>query len=350
MNTKSGRAREASEIVQYKKAALVGRLMLGELDGPIEAVSVEEFLRKPRKELLSERDRLRVSLKGEIAKFCRANFENAQPEDLAGLYDVIFAHNSEWYVPVTQFEKDFGRLKPGVLRGAPPHCTVRISPWGLQTEFPGHHLIRDLAVSLNEAIKIEEHSLTPYRTKSWREQKEESTRPEIADLIRRRNANWRACVLSCFNLVEAYINGLAWSYVQSHDISRLTEKNQNVLTESKGFVSVVDKLIRVPALITGQSAGPLHQTREPLKSFVEIVKPYRDAIVHASPFAAPQKFGGYDKLTKLYDLDMRTVRRAVDVTIDIIKVVHGFIGGTAVEPQWLIPRGADGRFIFPAPK
>jgi hypothetical protein len=346
MDTRSGRQREALEIVRYKKAALVGRLLLGELDGPMESISIEEFLGKPRKELISERDALRGSLRGEIARFCKRNFESMEPEDLAKLYDVVFEHRSEWFVPLTEFEQEFGRLKPGVLKSAPPHSTVRISPWGLQTEFPEHHLIRDLAISLNEAIQIEEHSLTPYRTKTWQQQKEQSTRPEIADLIRRRNANLRACVLSCFNLVEAYIDGLAWDYVQTHDISGFSEKNQNVLTESKSFVNIIDKLIKVPALVAGRVEGPLHQTRVPLKSFIEIIKPHRDSIVHASPFAAPEKFGGYDKLSKLYDLNLTTVREAVEITIALMEVIHVFAGGIGELPGWFLPRLPDGRFVF----
>jgi hypothetical protein len=216
----------------------------------------------------------------------------------------------------------------------------------LQTEFPEHHLIRDLAVSLNEAIDVEEHRLTPYRTKSWQQQKEQRTRPEIADLIRRRNANLRACVLSCFNLIEAYINGLAWDYVQTHDISGLTEKKRNVLTESEGFVNIIDKLIKIPSLTTGRETGPLHQTPDPLKSFIEIIKPHRDAIVHASPFAAPKKFGGYDKLSKLYDLNLRTVREAVEVTMTLIKSIHQFVDGASELPPWFLPRAADGKFLL----
>jgi hypothetical protein len=41
MDIRSGRRREASEIVQYKKAAAVGHLLLGELDGPI---TIEQYL------------------------------------------------------------------------------------------------------------------------------------------------------------------------------------------------------------------------------------------------------------------------------------------------------------------
>src|SRR5271157_6373649 len=124
-----------------------------------------------------------------------------------------------------------------------------------------------LAGSLNEAIEIEEKHLTLYRTKVWREREQQETRSEIADLIRRRNASQRSCILSCFNLVEAYINGLAWDYAHSRDISNLSKNNRDVLTESERPVNIVTKLIRIPALVTERNTGPLHQTRDPLKSF-----------------------------------------------------------------------------------
>jgi len=346
MTVKTGREREAAEIVRYKKAAAVGRLLLGELDAPMEYVSIDDYLRKNRRDLISERDKLRESLRGEIAKFCRNNFENIGPEDLGKLYDVLVEHGSTWFVPLTVFEREFGRFKPGVLKGAPLHSTVHISPWGLQTEFPEQHLVKDLAVLLNEAIEIEEGRLTRFRTRSWGENKEAKARSELADLLRRRNAYHRACVLSCFNLMEAYINGVAWDYVQEHGISGLSEKNRNVLTEAESLVNIVTKLIRVPALVAGRESGPLHQTRDPLKSFIEIVKPYRDAIVHASPFAAAQRFGGYDKLSKLYALNLSTVRKAVDVGVDMIKQIHQFIGGRGELPPWFLPRSSDGNFII----
>jgi hypothetical protein len=111
-------------------------------------------------------------------------------------------------------------------------------------------------------------------------------------------------------------------------------------------VSIVTKLIRIPALTTGRETGPLHQTSDPLKSFIEIVKPHRDAIVHASPFAAPEKFGGYDKLSKLYGLNLRTVREAVNVTVSLIKDIHKFVDGSSEVPSWFLQRSPDGKFIL----
>lgn len=332
--------------MRYRKAAAVGRLLLGELDAPLRDISIDDYLLRNRRELISERDQLRGSLRGELAKFCRDNFENVGAEDLGKLYEVLVKNRSIWFAPLAVFEREIGRLKPGVLKGAPLHATVHISPWGLQTDFPEQHLLQDLAVSLSGAIEIEEKQLTRFRTRSWSENKKIGARTDLAELLRRRNAYQRACVLSCFNLVEAYINGVSWDHVQEHDISGLSEKNRNVLTESESMVKIETKLIRVPALVAGREAGPLHQTRDPLKSFIEIIKPYRDAIVHASPFAAPQRFGGYDKLTKLYALNLATVRKAVDVAVDVIKEVYQFIGGRGELPPWFPPRDADGNFII----
>ena len=342
----SGRQREAAEIVRYQRATAVGQLLLGELDRPMPPIFVEQYLDKPRRDLKAKRDAIRASLRGEIARFCRKNFEDVRPEDLAKLYEPLFQRGSVWYLPLTDFIRDFGRFKPGILKGAPLHATVHISSWGLQTNFPEHHLMRDLAISFNEVVEIEEHKLVSYRTLTRRERKEQETRDEVADLIRRSGFSQRACVLSCFNLIEAFINGLAWDYVQTHDISGLSMKNQNVLTESERPVNIIDKLIKRPRLIAGQTEGPLHQTREPLKTFIEVIKPYRDSIVHASPFAALERFGGYDKLSKIYELDLSTVRRAVDITLAILGEIHRFIGGNGDLPVWVLPRLEDGRFVI----
>jgi len=139
-----GREREVAEIVRYKRAAAVGRLLPGELDGPMEPIFVEQYIDRPRRDLKPEMNSIRAYLRGEVAKFCRNNFENVEPEDLARLYEPIFEHKCEWYIPLTDFIRDFGKFKDKVLKGAPPHATVRISPWGLQFDYPEHHLMRDL--------------------------------------------------------------------------------------------------------------------------------------------------------------------------------------------------------------
>jgi hypothetical protein len=342
---KSGREREAAEIVRFKRAAAVGRLLLGELDGPMEPIFKDQHMMRRRSDLRAERDAIREYLRSEVAKFCRQNFENVEPEDLAKWYKPIFEHESNFHLPLIDFTRDFGKFRTSVLNGSPPHSTVHVSTWGLQFDFPERHLMHDLATTFNEAVKIESR-LIPYRTKTRREQKQQKTRAEIADLIRRENVSQRACILSCFNLIEAYINGIAWDYVQLHDISGLSKDNRNVLTESERLVNIIDKLIKIPRIVTEREESPLHQTRDPLKSFIDIVKPYRDSIVHASPFAAAEKFGGYDKLRKLYDLNLTTVSLAVDITITLIKDIHKFINISSDAPIWILSRSQEDGFIF----
>lgn len=48
----SGRNREAAEVVRLRRAAAVGRLMLGELEAPLELIRHEGYASKPRRELI----------------------------------------------------------------------------------------------------------------------------------------------------------------------------------------------------------------------------------------------------------------------------------------------------------
>jgi hypothetical protein len=114
-----GRAREAAEIVRLRRAAEVGRLMLGELHRPLEEIRQEDYLGKPRRELKAEVAELRISLRGELRKFCQHNFVNLEPEKLANLYEDIFSHNSDYRMPLAEFVNRVGPPRPNVLKGAP---------------------------------------------------------------------------------------------------------------------------------------------------------------------------------------------------------------------------------------
>jgi len=203
------------------------------------------------------------------------------------------------------------------------------------------HLIKDLAVAFNDLLSVDSE-IKKYEGTSWKIAKTPTTRRKIGELLRRAAFNRRMCLLSCFNLIEAYINGLSWAYVQTHDISKLSQKQQNLLVQ--GHASILDKLVKVPQIVAGQSPGPLCQEREPLKLFKETIKPFRDSIVHASPFSAPERFGGYEKLSKVYQLTTETVRMAIDVSLEIISTIHRFVGGAEPMPPWVPPRKGGGAF------
>jgi len=57
--------------------------------------------------------------------------------------------------------------------------------------------------------------------------------------------------------------------------------------------------------------------------------------MHPSPFSAPEKFGGYDKLEKIYNLDLKAVSKTVEGVIEIIEKIESMKGKAAPIPIWL---------------
>jgi hypothetical protein len=338
---KTGRDRDVAEIVTHDRAVEVANLLLGKLDRPMRRISPETYHSKPRRQLRTGMVSLRDGKTAQLAAWCEENFGTKNFHRLAGLYERIYQSNSQLRLPLKEFASLIGQPQEGVLRGAPRHCTIAISPWGLQTQYPELHLVRDMAVAFNSAVALDAE-INEHEGTSWAKAKQEEARIHLADLQTRAAFHRRMCVLSCFNLIEAYINGVAWNFTESHDISGLSKNKQDVLTS--GQASILDKVVKIPEIVTGRSPGPLSQDNDPLKTFKEIIKPFRDSIVHASPFSAPARFGGYDKLSKVYALELQTVRGTVDLTVDIIGRIHQFLGRDENVPQWIPPRGTDEKF------
>jgi hypothetical protein len=338
---KTRRDSEVADIVAHDRAVEVANLLLGKLNRPMRRIAPEAYHSKPRRQLRSGMASLRDGKTAQLAAWCEENFGTKNFHRLAGLYERIYQSKSQLRLPLKEFAALIGQPQEGVLRGAPRHSTIAISPWGLQTEYPEMHLVRDMAVAFNSAValdaEIKEQEGTP-----WAKAKQVA-RTRLADLQTRAALHRRMCVLSCFNLIEAYINGVAWDFTETHDISSLSNNKKDVLDPERN-TSFLDKVVKIPGIVTGKTPGPLTQDNDPLKTFKEIIKPFRDSIVHASPFSAPARFGGYDKLSKVYELELQTVRSTVDLTVDIIGRIHQFLGCDGNVPQWLPPRGTDGKF------
>ena len=336
-NTIAGREKEINEIVKYLRAAEVGRLMLGELNGPMKTILESDYLSTSRAEIRQRRRSVRRFLKGEVLKFCRNNFEHVSPEDLGSLYDLLLENGCSIRIPLKQFSEIVGNFRSGRL-DAPAHATVSLSPWGLQTDYPEILLAKDLALSFNDMLSADEE-LKTYHGISWKSVKVRETSKEVSNIYRRKQYSMRMCLLSCFNLCEAYINGLAWAHLETTDISALSNRQKDFL---EGKRSLIERMEKVPAIVKGTENAPLNQNTPPLSEFRNLVKPFRDSIVHASPFSTPERFGGYDKLDKIYGLEVDTVRSAVDFLLEMIGEVNMFLTEELEPPSWL-PTRENGR-------
>ncbi len=332
MVVKSGREREAKLIRQANRAVAVGRLMLGEFDNWHDFLHADilDLENLPRRNLKSGSADVKNRLSAEIKKFCAQNFRGMDGNKLSELYEEIKAYRG-MELPLSEFEKRFAPLQPKVLAGRPKHLTICISLWGLQFKFPEEDIAKDLA----EAIRLvsEAHTgLKEYATKPHHQLL--SNRSQVSALTREKSFAARTVVICCFNLIESYLNGLAWDHVQTFGTANLSNQKKKLL-EDTASVTIRDKLLKYPEILTGQKLWD--ESDQELEGFISTVKPYRDSLVHPSPFSAPVKFGGYDKLRLFYRVDHDTSVLTTNLLVNLLKRIHQHVyGEKQTLPDWII--------------
>jgi len=328
-----GRDREVKLIRKANRAAAVGRLMLGELSTWQEFLEADtvDLKKLPRKNLKGAVEDVKNRLSKEIDKFSKKNFEGGISEDkLANLYEDIKAYRGI-EMPLKEFEEKYAKIKKNVVKGSPPHLTVNISLWGFQFQFPEDELSKDVAVGLLMAHDASKE-LKKYEKLSHAELSK--IRFEIGKQIKLKKFGSRSVLISSFNLMEAYLNGLAWDYLQKPPEAILSSTQNKSLNDS-AQTSIRDKILKYPKIISGKEVW---ETEPPeIDNFINIVKPFRDSLVHPSPFNAPEKFGGYDKLRNLYRIDFDTAFLCCQLLLKIIEQIHFFIKPDESKlPDWFI--------------
>lgn len=328
----SGRAREAARIRRANRACAAGRLLLGEVRSWSEFLEPDtvDLEALPRRQLKSGSADITARLSGEINRFCRQNFEGMSEERLAELYEAVKAARG-LELPLSEFERRFGPLSEGRARGVPRHATVCISLWGLQFKSPEDFLSKDVAEALRSARNAD-RDLAKFLGLGQAALGRQ--RDEIRSLTSRREFCARSCILAAFNLLEAFLNGLAWEF--ANDPARmqpLSKRQQDLLTDSYG-ATLRDKILKYPAILTGQT---LWAEDDPIvRGFLDDLKPLRDSLVHPSPFSSPARFGGRDKLRAFYLADARSAEIIAAAVIEIMTKVWKHMSTAGEElPGWL---------------
>ena len=306
--------------------------MLGEFNDWQEFLepAVGDLGRYSRHEIRAAEANTRRFLSKEIKKFCSENFFDMTEQKLSDLYEEIKALRG-LEMPLAEFQSKYSRIRPEALQGQPLHSTLSISLWGLKFEFPEMHLTKDIVEGLKTA-KVAHEELKQYENKFHAQVV--IFQSEIQGLVRRRLYGSRTSLLCCFNLLEAYFNGIAWEFSQRPErILSLSERKKKMIKDLTG-TSLIDKMIKYPEIILGHSI--FGRNKEPLASFISTIKPFRDSLVHPSPFSAPEKFGGYDKLRNLYSIDLDAATGAARTTCTLISDVHKELTkGREESPPWL---------------
>lgn len=330
MNQPSGRDKEASMIRQANRAAAVGRLMLGEMRHWVEFLGADQIdlTALPRRQLKSGKADIKRRLSPELEKFCDTNFRGMAHQRLSEMYEDIKAFRG-MEMPLSEFERRFAPVRREVLRGNPAHLTVSISLWGLQFKIPEEELARDIMEAAELGANAQKQ-LKQFETSSHVELLR--NRSIVGSLLRQKHFAARSALIACFNLMEAYLNGIAWDYLRTADTTLLSNRSKKLLEDSTS-ASIREKLQKYPEIIAG--AAPWSTDDADVVQFLEVVKPFRDSLVHPSPFAAPEKFGGYDKLRLLYRIDKETADLASSITAKLVVRIHKHIKANASLPPWL---------------
>jgi len=331
MSVISGREREARRIRRANRAAAVGRLMLGEFHSWYDFLQADviDLENLPRRNLKSGQADVKQRLSPELIGSCARNFQGLTEQKLSALYEEIKAFRGI-ELELSDFERRFAPIKRDVLKGRPPHLTVSISLWGLQFRFPEEEISKDLAEALQQATDSRQE-LDTYEKLSH--MKLRNNRDKISSLVRQNTFASRSIVLNCFHLLEAYLNGLAWDYIQKNGTTSLSNRRKRLLEDATS-VSIRDKLIKYPQAVTGRTLW--NETDAEVDGFINTMKPFRDSLVHPSPFSAPAKFGGYDKLLTFYRVDYDTGIATITLVKNLIQRMHQHIyGSQTVMPDWL---------------
>jgi len=331
MKISKGREREIKKIRQANRAAAVGKLMLGEIN------SWQEFLEADRQNLENiPRSNIKAGLKDvqtrltdEIKIFCKKNFSGMSIQNLSELYENIKKYRG-LEMPLNVFEENYAKINKKVFKGNPIYLTVSISLWGLQFKYPEHELMKDIVEGLEIASETY-IKLKKYESQNHTENIKNHI--EIRSLVSKNKYAVRTTIISCFNLMEAYLNGIAWTYIQINDTSNLSNRQKKILEDTTS-ISIREKIKKYPEIISGKHLWEDNDID--FDQFINIVKPFRDSLVHPSPFSAPEKFGGYDKLRVFYRIDYEITVRAIFHLLNLIKKIHKHIYDKIDEiPKWL---------------
>jgi hypothetical protein len=147
----------------------------------------------------------------------------------------------------------------------------------------------------------------------------------------------RTVILSCFNLVESFVSGLARSHVMLHP----TLDEQTVKRLLNNQEPLRKRVTAIPKAIAGESI-PLDINKRPFSELFGKIKNHRDAFVHCEP--GPQvSERGQLKEALFHDVSFEFAQQSVRSTIEVIRsiwrAVHGRSG-----PRWLHDLDDTGHF------
>lgn len=308
---------------QTVRAAAAGRLLLKEFN------SWKEFDDATKDISGNRRDRRakKIQLKGNIKSFLRKNFQGATEEKLAKMWSIL-SEKRGIRLNMPDFEKEFFVIREENRLNVPDHAVVDISLWGLGFDFPE----KQLADSLAESVRDLKCALTEEETLRFQLRRHREKREEIRAIPRRQQHCCRSILFFSHALIECFINGMAWKFLQGPEGRSVSERKRKQL-EDKVHVEQSKKLRGFDGILFDQKDANLS---DGILEAIETSKSYRDSITHPSPFAFQSRSRSvpeFGKLDSFYSLDSDAALKVANAVKEYIESVE--VNRSGRSPFWL---------------
>jgi hypothetical protein len=329
----------AKRAMELKKAWSLAALMAGHVPRGLETV-IFDYSSWRRKDLepyiVDQENNLRDALKQILVSpedgvrspavtWLAAQYDRWDAEIQAkGTVEILRLSNAQ------DFERNIGALLAKDYLDIPPYTELLIQP-GIELAFrhPEYMLVRDLQCH-HDLYRDTERLLL---TVNW------ASPPEWASAASENSQTLaRTTILTCFNLLESFVSGLARTHV-------MLNPNLDAKTVTK-LLSTEDplrkRIVSVPRQILSREP-PYDLNRPPFSTMFDRLKQYRDSFVHCEPGEQPSARGGYVKEKLFHDVSPNLVDEVVQTTEAVIKQVWEAVYGVS-GPRWLEPRDDKGRY------
>jgi hypothetical protein len=230
---------------------------------------------------------------------------------------------------VHEIEQAFGSLVFRRYMECPPYAQVIVQGlFGAAIRHPEYHLARDLALHMNLLLDSE---IIIKR----KEESKLNTCSEINQTLA------RSVILTCYNLLEAFINGLVAASAFEFPNITIQARNKLLIPDRKRS-ALRFRFEDVPAILTNNPDAILPYKSTVIDPLFSNHKWRRDSFVHCEPGAEPDRFGKV-KEDLFHDTEIPIVRETVELTVKSIRIIWKLLY-KCEGPRWLQNPDTDGRF------
>jgi len=306
------------------RALVCARLMIGDFHNWVsfssERSRASEILnRRVARHVFSQLPISYRETQARLSEFIHSNFVNCTAEQLAKICDSVQPSEGGLNIGIIEFERNFVQIDDHVEISCPFHSNVSISLWGLKFEFPEHHFLNDLEWSLTETVQAERDAnelLTSVVSVK-------DAPAKAAAIATAQKAASRSTISVCYNLLEAYINGVFFQITeQGYAGLHLCSAEQRTYAQRNKTASFADRVEKLCEII---KAFDIIDSADYVA--LRDGKFVRDAIHHTSPFGwttrnAQTSYAAGARLGALYSIVPESARSLARSTLDFLIAVE----------------------------